>query len=59
MTDRAKRSKLRRHPEEPHSGAASRRITTSARGPSFEARPRGRAPQDDGGVYGSCRLPCL
>src|SRR4051812_17141799 len=39
------------HPEEPLSCAASRRIATSACGPSFEARrEERRAPQDDGGV---------
>jgi hypothetical protein len=37
-----------RHPEEPRSSAASRRMAASACGSSFEARPRGRAPQDDG-----------
>jgi hypothetical protein len=41
-----------RHPEEPRTCAASRRTATRACGPSFEARPRGRAPQDDGSVCG-------
>src|ERR1700704_5206118 len=37
-----------RHPEEPRSCAASRRMATGACGPSFEARREGRrAPQDD------------
>src|ERR1700754_2653891 len=45
------RHTLLRHPEEPRSCAASRRIATcaGARGPSFEARrEERRAPQDDG-----------
>src|SRR4051794_8623943 len=39
-----------RHPEEPRACAASRRMAASAYGPSFEARRRRRAPQDDGWV---------
>jgi hypothetical protein len=37
-----------RRPEEPRVCAASRRIPAGARGQSFEARRRRRAPQDDG-----------
>src|SRR4051812_1473051 len=48
MAARPSAAKLHRHPEEPRSGAASRRIATSALGhPSRLAQ--GRAPQDDGG----------
>ena len=42
----------RRHPEEPRACAASRRIGRKRVWPSFEARRRRRAPQDDGGMRG-------